>query len=405
MGNCNTCSCNDKGEIQTYEIEVDNKQNRKQSVKSSSNNGKSNQSDLSNGQQTVNKEVFLKKNLLLIIKIQSTWRGYLVRKQVAFIKQTNKRSDSKYFTIDESKETISKVLKYNPRAQREERTIYKFKTGATYTGQWIGGFRDGFGIQEWPDGQWKDNRAHGQGKFIHVDGDVYEGNWINDKANGFGLYIHVNGARYEGNWQDDLQHGPGKETWTDGSVYEGQYYQGKKHGYGIYSWSDESRYEGEWYENKIRGLGTYTWLDGRMYQGEWIDNNMEGMGIYTWSDGRRYEGEYRDDKKHGFGIYTWADEREYQGMWFKGKQHGLGRYKVPSNNENKYGLWEDGKRIEWFDENQAMLIIKNQLDFTQKFHKQESKQYIDMKQKFTQPPGFLQRLAEIKKQFKISTQY
>ena len=56
-------------------------------------------------------------------------------------------------------------------------------------------------------GQWKDNRAHGHGKFVHVDGDIYEGNWINDKANGYGIYIHVNGARYEGSWKDDLQHG------------------------------------------------------------------------------------------------------------------------------------------------------------------------------------------------------
>ena len=51
---------------------------------------------------------------------------------------------------------------------------------------------------------WKDNRAFGQGKFVHIDGDVYEGNWVNDKANGYGVYVHVNGARYEGSWMDDL---------------------------------------------------------------------------------------------------------------------------------------------------------------------------------------------------------
>ena len=143
-----------------------------------------------------------------IVKIQSLWRGYSARKLVNFIKQT-KRADSKYFTIDESKETVSKYQKYNPKAKREERALYTFKTGATYQGQWLGGFRDGYGIQIWPDGaryegQWKDNRAHGHGKFIHVDGDIYEGNWINDKANGFGTYIHVNGAKYEGQWKDDL---------------------------------------------------------------------------------------------------------------------------------------------------------------------------------------------------------
>ena len=119
-----------------------------------------------------------------------------------------KRADSRYFTIEEQRETVSKTP-YNPNAQREKRPIYVFKSGATYIGQWVGGFRDGFGKQSWPDGacyegNWKDNRACGQGKFIHIDGDVYEGNWVNDKANGLGTYIHVNGARYEGMWKDDL---------------------------------------------------------------------------------------------------------------------------------------------------------------------------------------------------------
>jgi hypothetical protein len=36
------------------------------------------------------------------------------------------------------------------------------------------------GIQIWPDGAkyegyWRDNVAHGRGKFYHIDGDVYEG--------------------------------------------------------------------------------------------------------------------------------------------------------------------------------------------------------------------------------------
>ena len=134
--------------------------------------------------------------------------------KVALIQQT-KRADSRYFTAIELKETISNVP-YNPNAKREQRPTYTYSTGAQYTGQWIGGFRDGFGIQVWSDGacyegNWKDNRAHGFGKFTHIDGDVYEGNWVNDKANGQGIYIHVNGARYEGQWMDDLQHGHGKE--------------------------------------------------------------------------------------------------------------------------------------------------------------------------------------------------
>lgn len=80
------------------------------------------------------------------------------------------------------------------------------------------------------------------------------------------------------------------------------------------------------------------------------------MGIYIWNDGRMYQGEYKDDKKHGFGIYTWADRRSYEGYWFKGKQHGIGTYAVPKDGKTKFGLWEDGKRIEWFDQIQVTAI-------------------------------------------------
>jgi hypothetical protein len=107
-------------------------------------------------------------------------------------------SSSKYFTYEESKETVSKNI-YNAEQKREERQPYRFKSGAVYVGQWRGGFRDGKGMQSWPDGaryegDWKENRAQGRGLFNHVDGDIYEGQWVNDKANGTGTYKHTNGA-------------------------------------------------------------------------------------------------------------------------------------------------------------------------------------------------------------------
>jgi hypothetical protein len=42
------------------------------------------------------------------------------------------------------------------------------------------GTRWGYGTQIWPDGAkyegyWKNNKAHGRGKFWHVDGDIFEG--------------------------------------------------------------------------------------------------------------------------------------------------------------------------------------------------------------------------------------
>lgn len=46
--------------------------------------------------------------------------------------------------------------------------------------------------------------AHGKGKLVHMDGDIYEGDWGKDMANGQGTYTHTGGAKYVGEWKDDL---------------------------------------------------------------------------------------------------------------------------------------------------------------------------------------------------------
>ena len=99
---------------------------------------------------------------------------------------------------------------------------------------------------------------------------------------------------------------------------------------------------------------------------------MEGLGIYVWNDGRKYEGQYKDDKKHGFGVYTWADGRCYEGYWLKGKQHGIGTYLVLKESKVKFGLWEDGKRTEWFNEEEVKAINLHKLDYSTYFINNES---------------------------------
>ena len=94
---------------------------------------------------------------------------------------------------------------------------------------------------------------------------------------------------------------------------------------------------------------------------------MDGIGIYFWGDGRKYEGEYYNDKKSGFGIYYWPDGRKYEGWWSKGKQHGLGTYMDFNQGKVKYGLWENGKRVKWFDEQSIKMINIYQLDYTTMF--------------------------------------
>lgn len=82
---------------------------------------------------------------------------------------------------------------------------------------------------------------------------------------------------------------------------------------------------------------------------------MNGIGKLKLKDDKLYIGEFSDDKKHGYGIYTW-ENKKYLGYWKNDKQHGLGIYFSESDNQGRKGLWEDGKRLEWFSDEQIKKI-------------------------------------------------
>lgn len=210
-----------------------------------------------------------------IVKIQAVCRGHLARKQVKKIirQQAGYQQQSQQEVAGSGlkiSEEVMDQLKKEPfeptgkaaalyeqlgpfeleeiifqDGELEQRDIVVLENGARYRGQWNinSNQREGFGVQIWPDGsiyegQWKDNKANGNGRLIHADGDIYDGHWVADKAEGYGDYKHLDGSRYEGEWLLDKQHGKGKECWNDGSSYEGQYMQGKKNGRGLFKWAD-----------------------------------------------------------------------------------------------------------------------------------------------------------------------
>ena len=148
-----------------------------------------------------------------IIKIQSAIRAHLARKQYKGLK-SKKQSN---YTYNGNIQNPSNLLTDTGKIQRE----ILFENGIKYFGQLIENIRDGYGIQEWPDGtkyegNWKNDKAHGLGILWHNNGDKYEGNFVEEKANGKGKYIHSNGVVYDGEWVNDIQHGKGIETWPDG---------------------------------------------------------------------------------------------------------------------------------------------------------------------------------------------
>ena len=48
---------------------------------------------------------------------------------------------------------------------------------------------------------------HGKGKQKWLTGEVYEGEWREDKMNGYGKFIHGNNDLYEGYFIDDKANG------------------------------------------------------------------------------------------------------------------------------------------------------------------------------------------------------
>ena len=150
-------------------------------------------------------------NIDFIVRIQARMRAklYSIRYKK---RRDDRRKKSSHFKAQDQMETLSRYdtisisLFYEQNEADLERELfvgtYNYKTtGASYEGQWLGGFRHGRGIMKFADGatyegQWFLGRAHGKGKFTHVQGETYEGDWVDDMRHGKGLSIHVNQFRY-----------------------------------------------------------------------------------------------------------------------------------------------------------------------------------------------------------------
>lgn len=91
---------------------------------------------------------------------------------------------------------------------------------ASYTGQFIKGQKNGFGIKTWP------------------NGDTYAGQFVNDYKEGQGIY----------RW--------GKDSPTPDDVYIGSFQQDQRWGLGTYHWSNGDQYSGEWEADKYMGTPT-----------------------------------------------------------------------------------------------------------------------------------------------------
>mmetsp|Transcript_36382 Transcript_36382/g.26992 ORF Transcript_36382/g.26992 Transcript_36382/m.26992 type:complete len:83 (+) Transcript_36382:303-551(+) len=80
------------------------------------------------------------------------FRGYRARKFREIASSSYSSSTAKYFSKKEARETLQKRPFKMSKQQKLVRALYKYNSGAIYEGDWLGGFRHGFGTMTWPDG-------------------------------------------------------------------------------------------------------------------------------------------------------------------------------------------------------------------------------------------------------------
>tara|TARA_B100000941_G_scaffold191903_1_gene138408 strand:- start:302 stop:1207 length:906 start_codon:yes stop_codon:yes gene_type:complete len=102
------------------------------------------------------------------------------------------------------------------------------------------------------------------GKAIFDDGGSYEGEFYNEKAHGNGIYIFSNGDIVEGEFNNGIPHGWAKMTKADGSKYTGEFYKGEFHGEGTYWYPDGVKIEGKFKNGNIDGHVTATKINGEV---------------------------------------------------------------------------------------------------------------------------------------------
>ncbi|PRP77478.1 hypothetical protein PROFUN_14298 [Planoprotostelium fungivorum] len=237
------------------------------------------------------------------------------------------------------------------RAGKKKKGVISWDGGQKYTGKFKNDRMHGRGILicmngDIYDGDWAEGKRSGHGKFTSKRGQ-YDGYWVNDRREGTGSMVWSNGDFYDGEWKADMRHGEGKMVTVDSS-YRGGWSQDRKEGKGTFIQKLNSRpqnndhdheawvnkYEGEWKADKVRACGSSISRaqkhnhgvcirkteDGEgefKYDGNWVNDMREGKGTFTDSYGT-YTGSWKEDKsqRNGVGYLVSADQQMHvRGTW------------------------------------------------------------------------------------------
>jgi len=76
----------------------------------------------------------------------------------------------------------------------------------------------------------------------------------------YGIYTWESGNKYEGEWKNNKRHGQGTLYFNDGDIYVGDFRDNKRNGQGVYTWKESgNKYVGGYKDDKKNGEGVFTW--------------------------------------------------------------------------------------------------------------------------------------------------
>ena len=110
--------------------------------------------------------------------VQRWWRVQSATKLLKELK-TTAQFPHPYWSTSELRETLSTAT-----LATKQKSLPKFtySHGGQYKGDWLGGFRHGYGVMKWPDdssyeGMWDYGLPKGMGTFRLHTGETYQGKW------------------------------------------------------------------------------------------------------------------------------------------------------------------------------------------------------------------------------------
>lgn len=233
--------------------------------------------------------------------------------------------------------------------------VMKYKNGGVYRGAWVNGVRQGWGIMDWGreryEGNWFNDKEHGNGFYRYYDGREYQGEWKGGKQSGKGVLKYKNGNRFEGEFVNG-EPAKGQLIYPNGDRYEGDFNTGNgsfsiRYGYdhsghnGIMKYANGNRLKGRFFWDGI-AIGVMDYTNGGRYEGRLVNGKRDDSGykgaIMYYPNGETYKGKWVEDKRSGYGVMKWRDGSVYDGEWKDDMMHGHGRMISPKGRE-RTGKW------------------------------------------------------------------